>query len=447
MRPTRWRSAQTFIRDRYLELRWTDTEPMYTRTSRPFESCLYGTLGSGSIIVPIRRRSPSHHTAARGRRRLSQTRALRVLKEVAEALNRAPTEQRAASEALSRMTDLLGVETGWVWLRDPVSGRFYNAADQSLPPYLQEPVRMTGRSCWCLELFRSGQLTARNIDVVECSRLAPAVQARQASLTRGLRCHASVPLYAGNRPLGVMNLAMRGWRRLTRQELDLLTTIADQVGIAIERSRLGEQSIEHARADERGRLARDVHDTFAQGFTAIALQIESGLSHLRPRDRARPPLGRALDVARENLDEARRSIRSLRASPLENRPLAEALGALSRQFTADTGVRVGIDIADVGPLPPAIEAEVFRIGSEALTNIRKHARAREAMVKLERVRAQLRLTVSDAGAGFRLRGARRRGFGLLGIEDRARLIGGRATIRSAPGRGTTLSVTVPLPAA
>jgi hypothetical protein len=90
------------------------------------------------------------------------------------------------------MADLLGVETGWVWLRDPASDRFYNAAVQSLPPYLQEPVRMTGRSCWCLELFRSGQLTARNIDVVECSRLSPAVKSQPAALTHGLRCHASV---------------------------------------------------------------------------------------------------------------------------------------------------------------------------------------------------------------------------------------------------------------
>jgi two-component system, NarL family, sensor kinase len=164
-----------------------------------------------------------------------------VLKEVAEALNRATTEQQATGEALRRMVDLLGVETGWVWLRDPASGSFYNAAVQSLPPYLQEPVRMTGRSCWCLELFRKGQLTARNIDVVGCSRLAPAVASREAESTAGLRCHASVPLYAGERPLGVMNLAMRGWRRLTRQELDLLTTIADQVSVAIERARLSGQ--------------------------------------------------------------------------------------------------------------------------------------------------------------------------------------------------------------
>jgi two-component system NarL family sensor kinase len=325
------------------------------------------------------------------RRRLSQTRALHVLKEVAEALNSAPTEQRAAGEALSRVADLLGVETGWVWLRDPSSDRFYSAAVQHLPPYLQEPVRMTGRSCWCLELFRSGRLTARNIDVVECSRLAPAVQSRQVALTKGLRCHASVPLYAGERPLGVMNLATRGWRRLTRQELDLLTTIADQVGVAIERARFSEQSIEVARADERSRMAREIHDTLAQGLTAVALQIEAGLSHLESQHEARRPLSRALDVARLSLDEARRSVKALSPSPLANGSLAEALTALSRRFTADTGVRVRVDISDPGRLPPEIESELFRIASEALTNVGKHARAREASLRLEGSRNRLRL--------------------------------------------------------
>jgi two-component system NarL family sensor kinase len=381
---------------------------------------------------------------ARGRR-FSQTRALRVLKEVAEALNSAPTEHRAAAEALSRMATLLGVATGWVWLRDPASGRFYNAAAQSLPPYLQEPVRMTGQSCWCLELFRSGQLNARNIDVVECSRLAPAVKSRQAALTQGLRCHASVPLYAGDTPLGVMNLAMRGWRRLTRHELDLLATIANQLGMAIERARLGEQSVERARADERARIARDVHDTLAQGFTAVALHLEAGLAHLDASAAAAQPLRRALDVARENVDEARRAVASLRASTPDNRPLPEALAVLARTFTADSGVRVRVEIANVGPLPAAIESELFRIASEALTNVRKHAGAREAGLRLETVHGRVRLTIADTGSGFRLRGARTRGYGLLGIEDRARLAGGRAAIRTAPGEGTTVTVTVPLP--
>jgi two-component system NarL family sensor kinase len=380
-----------------------------------------------------------------GRRRVSHTRALRVLKEVAEALNSAPTEERAAGEALRRMADLLGLETGWVWLREPASDRFYSAAAQNLPPYLQEPVRMTGRSCWCLELFRSGRLTSRNIDVLECSRLAPAVAKGETKPTQGLRCHASVPVYAGERALGVMNLAMPGWRRLGRQELDLLTTIADQVGVAIERARLGEHQVERARSDERSRLARDLHDTLAQGFTAVALHLEAGLSRLAPGAKAAAPLRRALEVARHNLDDARRSISELRGSPLGGRSLAEALGVLSRRFTAETGVRVRLDAADVGPLPADVETELFRIASEALTNVHKHSGAREASLRLDRHRDRVRLVVADAGSGFVTRGARRRGFGLDGIDDRARHAGGRATIRSTPGTGTTVMVSVPIP--
>jgi two-component system NarL family sensor kinase len=365
-----------------------------------------------------------------------------VLKEVADGLNRAATEQQAAAEALARMADLLGVETGWVWLRDPAAGRFYSAAVQSLPPYLQEPVRMTGRSCWCLELFRRGRLTARNIGVLECSRLAPAVTSHETSLTRGLQCHASVPVYAGDRPLGVMNLAMSGWRKLTAQELDLLSTIADQLAVAIERARFSEQSVRRARTDERSRIARDVHDTLAQRFTAVALHIEAGLSARGDAAGARASLERALQIAQEGLEEARRSIRALRPSPLENRTLGEALGTLSRQFTADTGVRVHLDLADVATLPMAVESELYRIASEALTNVGKHARAREASIRLRTSRDRVTLSIGDSGVGFRLRSARRRGFGLAGIEERARTIGGCVTIRTAPGRGTILTVTV-----
>jgi two-component system NarL family sensor kinase len=251
-------------------------------------------------------------------------------------------------------------------------------------------------------------------------------------------------VYAGDRPLGIINLATRGWRRLTRQELDLLTTIADQLGVAIERTRYGEQSIERARADERSRIARDVHDTLAQGLTAVGLQIETGLSQLAPEDPARHSLQRALDAARQSLDQARRAIGGLRVSSGETRPLPEALRALSRRFTADTGVRVRVEISEIGALPAAVESDVLRIAGEALTNVGKHAHAREAVLRLDAVGRRLRLIVPDAGAGFRLRGARARGFGLLGIDDRARLLGGRATVQSAPGRGTTVTVTIPL---
>src|SRR4029077_12356032 len=112
------------------------------------------------------------------------------------------------------------------------------------------------------------------------------------------------------------------------------------------------------------------------------LQIEAGLSRLGDKHGARRPLDRALEVARSSLHGARRSLSALSPSSLEKGSLAEALGALSRGFTADSGIRVRADIAEVGTLPDAIETELFRIASEALTNVRKHAKAREASLDL-----------------------------------------------------------------
>src|SRR5690242_10460305 len=106
-----------------------------------------------------------------------RARALHVLNAVAEALHTAPDLEQALTRTLALTADFMGLHSGWVWLRDPDSGQYYSAATLNLPPYLQEPVRMAGgRSCWCLETFAAGALTAKNVDVIECSRLRPALQ-------------------------------------------------------------------------------------------------------------------------------------------------------------------------------------------------------------------------------------------------------------------------------
>src|SRR5262249_17123498 len=107
----------------------------------------------------------------------TRMRELSVLNAIAEALNSSVDVQQALERTLGLVADLLGLRTGWVWLTDPESGHFYSAAVQNLPPYLQEPVRMTGRSCWCIEAFKEGELSPRNVDVIECSRLHRAVEA------------------------------------------------------------------------------------------------------------------------------------------------------------------------------------------------------------------------------------------------------------------------------
>src|SRR5439155_8826662 len=203
-------------------------------------------------------------------------------------------------------------------------------------------LRMSGESwCLCIGEFRDGTLAPRNVDVMQCSRLAPAVRARQTELTRGLAHHASVPLSFQGKPLGIMNITAPAMRRLTKSELRLLGTIGLQVGIAIERARLAEESAMLARADERTRLAREIHDTLAQGLSALTLQIETALRNVeRDPDRVRERLEQALATARANLDEARRSVTELRAAATSGKPLAQALASLVREFTSESGIRV-----------------------------------------------------------------------------------------------------------
>jgi two-component system NarL family sensor kinase len=379
--------------------------------------------------------------------RRASTRDLRILKEIAEALNGAADVDRALREALGLVVALLGLRTGWVWLIDPQTGRFYSAAAQDLPPFLGDPVRMTGRSCWCIDAFRSGELTAGNIDVIECSRLRAALGA-QRTATRGLRYHASIPLSFGGRPLGIMNVATKAWRKLTRRELDLLSTIASQVSVAIERARLAEANVGVARVEERARLARDLHDTLTQGLTAIGLHVEAAMAGLPGgpgEDCAREELQRALAIARRNLEQARRSLRVLRSSPLGGRPLHEALAALARQFTADSGVRVRVASSLTAALPPDVEDALFHIAGEALTNVRRHAEAHDVEVTLASTSRRLRLTIADNGKGIG-RKPSPDAFGIAGMRERARLLGGRLLVRSRPGRGTQIVADLPGPA-
>jgi two-component system, NarL family, sensor kinase len=160
-------------------------------------------------------------------------------------------------------------------------------------------------------------------------------------------------------------------------------------------------------------------------------------------------LERALAMARENLEDARRSVLDLRgASRLEGKPLAEALAGLARSFTSDSGVPVHVAATATQRLPLRIEAELFRVAQEALTNVRKHAHASEVDLALRRRGSTLTLSVRDDGRGFSPRAHRSDGLshGIVGMRERAKLLGGRLQISSAPGKGSRIVARVPLTA-
>jgi two-component system NarL family sensor kinase len=309
-------------------------------------------------------------------------------------------------------------------------------------------------SCHCLDTYQAGDMAgAANVNVITCSRLKYLPTG-----TGGLRYHASIPLYAhdearpggARRKLGVLNVASTDWREMSPEDLRILHTFGDLLSIAIERARLFARSTQVGAVEERNRLAREIHDTLAQGLTGITLQLETADALLEAEGDAgaiRQAVRQALGLARTNLEEARRSVLDLRAAPLEGRTLAEALEQLAGQWAAEGGLALAFEAVGAGrPLPARIEAGLYRLVQEALANVVQHAGAGRVGVRLVMTPDTVRCVVEDDGRGFdaaQVEGAR---FGLVGMNERVRLLGGRLQIESSPGAGTRIEVAVPLEA-
>ena len=202
--------------------------------------------------------------------------------------------------------------------------------------------------------------------------------------------------------------------------------------------------------EERARLAREIHDTLAQGFVGISSQLDAvAMSMPQEQSAARRYLDIARRMARHSLTEARRSVMDLRASVLEGQALAAALESGTRLWTAGSGVDVNVDVS--GPetvLPQEMEQHLLRIAQEAVTNVLKHAGASRIAIKLHTEARKLYLRIKDNGHGFEPKdvfSALGGHFGLIGMRERAERLGGELRLASNPGEGTEVEVSVPLP--
>jgi two-component system, NarL family, sensor kinase len=377
------------------------------------------------------------------RQRDRQVRYFATLKVIAETLNNGVSLRQTFASALPLVIELLQLHTGWLFLYDD-QGAFSIASYHELPPALAYPGPAWDDTCECQRLALRGDLHAA-AQVVECSRLRDATGDRQ-----GLAYHASVPLVKGERLLGIMNVATPQWDVFTPQDIEILSAIGHQIATAIERTQLAEQATRVALVEERNRLAREVHDTLAQELTGIALQLEAADALLEHApDRARARIRQALERTRESLEEARRSVLDLRAGPLERQALPAALETLGQRFSAEAGMPVAFQLAQAGPrLPARVEEALYRIAQEALVNIRRHAQASAVRIELRQEHDRVQLIVADNGRGFDPQlpsaGADTHGFGLIGMQERARLLNGDMQISSCPGAGAQVEVTLPL---
>jgi signal transduction histidine kinase len=263
----------------------------------------------------------------------------------------------------------------------------------------------------------------------------------------------AVPIALGDLTLGALVAQSRRPSAFADDDIFTLQTLAGQLAVALENGRLlaaERQLRDLAITEERNRMAREIHDTLAQGFMGILMQARAASQVIdRPAD-LQFHLDQIQTLASQNLQEARRSVWNLRPRPLEGCTLGEALS----EEVAGAGQRAAMDArfnqegAPV-PLPASVEVVLLRCAQEALNNAIKHSGATELAVRLTYVPEAIELVVADNGRGFDpaalpppAPGAG--GFGLHAMADRVRTLGGTVRVSAAPGQGTMVHIRVPL---
>ncbi|MDR7522251.1 MAG: GAF domain-containing sensor histidine kinase [Armatimonadota bacterium] len=379
------------------------------------------------------------------------TREAELLNAIAVVLNKTMNVRDALGEALRLVASLLGIESGWVFLRR--GGQYALAASHGLPVPLAADggARMEG-DCRCLRLLAGGELPLA-VNILDCQRMADAglLHAR----------HASVPLRASTSTVGLMNLVLPGGRPVEERRLQMLSAVGHQIGLAIERGLLFEEVVAKERTrgqlieklltaheDERRRIARELHDEAGQALTALIVNLELAAQETDPH-RLRAQLGQLRELAERTLGEIRRLIYDLRPSILDDLGLVAALRWYAKNLLDPRGIAWSLSVNGMsGRLPVGLETVVFRVVQEALTNVVRHAEASQVTVDLTVAGRELRVRIEDNGRGFdpgRPRPAGRGGgYGLLGMQERVELVGGRWEVQSTPGVGTVVAATLPI---
>jgi PAS domain S-box-containing protein len=405
--------------------------------------CVVGT------VMDVTERNQARD-ALRASERLARGR-IEALTRTLSAIVQETSTDRLPEPVLRAIVDQLDADGITVWLTDQITHQTHFAfqfigdrllsAPDAPHPAGRMSLESQDNAVW-QEIVRTGryQICA---DVKNSSR----VPFRDYNLAEGIATILVVPMLTGGRVAGMLAIRFLATRTFRPEELEWTQALADQAMLAIQLAQLSEQSRQSAVTAERNRIARDVHDTLAQSFTGVILQLEAsedaasrGLAAEAAAHRTR-----AAGLARAGLAEARRSVMAFRPQALEHQDLAKALRELVSRMT--DGMAVVADFTQRGvlcPLPEGWDEQLLRVGQETLTNALRHAGARHLTMELILNPDALRFELRDDGRGFDPN-TRTEGTGLAGIRDRVAAMGGWVRIDSGKGAGTTVAIVVPLP--
>jgi PAS domain S-box-containing protein len=373
-----------------------------------------------------------------------------ALAQSLDILATAPPPEKFIGQMLSTIGRLLSAQSVILWLFDEstesvvfrAGAHGVNlAAIENGHPFVIDPMSWKENEGLQEMLFTGVPQACEDIE--NDPRLSNAL--RQYFRSIGTKKFLTIPTLVGGQVKGFIGIRHGARPPYRPEEIELAQALAHQAMFAIQLNESAEQSQRAAVLEERNRMARDIHDTLAQGLTGVIIQLQAAedatakgfkkdaVNHLR----------NARDLARSGLGEARRSVRALRPQALEDATFWEGLQSAIKNATVGTDIHAEFHLRGrLRELRPTVQENLLHIGQEALTNTLKYAHATRFETRLSFNAREVRLELQDNGNGFKMNG-RPDGFGLTGMRERAEQMSGTLTVSSARGKGTKIVVVLP----
>lgn len=374
-------------------------------------------------------------------------RANQALKQTLDLLATEMDIDHVLGHVLRVITQILGGSASALWLKERESesvslhlffrdGRLF-PGPESGHRFAGESVSLERKGLFTAEVFRHRRPVWHEVDI------SPVLDesAREYLKAEAVKVLLGVPLILGEKAIGSIVVRFPELRQFGFNELELAQGLAQQATLALQLTLLAEQARRSAITEERNRMAREIHDTLAQGFTGILVQLQAAKQVLKGANAdVNTHLDSATSLARAGLSEARRSVQGLRPQLLRGGDVSSALKRLIRQLSGESLMKIHLSVGgEAPPISSDVETNLLRIAQEALTNAMKHSGGNQVNVKLDLAPDVIKLMIEDNGDGFDPHvSTLSRGFGLISMQERADRIGADLTILTKPGAGTKL---------
>jgi signal transduction histidine kinase len=381
-----------------------------------------------------------------------------ALNAMAVSLNQPVGPEGFLTGALLNALRLSGMELGAIYLLNERTGELDLATQHALDPEIAGSASNFGLSAsLCAAAARAGKQLVM-VDVAGSTEEDLRVLRRE-----NIVCLARVPFKAAEEFLGTMCLASRMPTRLAREEIDLLVSISSQMAVAVQNSRLyrelqrkekmrGEllENVIAAQEEERKRIARELHDQTSQALAALSMLVETAIAQAAAGGDVAGSLAPMRSLTLSTLEEVHRLIFDLRPTLLDDLGLIAAIRWYAEERLGPLGMQVRVEvIGEERRLGPQVETALYRVVQEATNNAANHSGARNFAVTLVWRARLLSLSMVDDGQGFDMADLarstdRKRGLGIIGMQERVELLGGSLAVYSEPGSGTEIVLEVPL---